>query len=193
MRLRVEISARASVVIELAKPLPQRHDSPACLMLVGPPGVGKTTFAEAIRRRIPMAVIESDAVRKALFPRPRFDRRESGVVFDAIHEALRRLLGEGHDTLVDATNLVESERVVMYQIAGEAAAHPIIVRLTAPPAVVRRRLQAGQHRGFSTAGIKEFERLRRKGQPIARKHYVVDTTGDTQEAVEAIAREIEAR
>jgi predicted kinase len=142
---------------------------------------------------VPVAVIESDAARRELFARPRYDRPESAAVFEAIHQALRRLLGGGLDTLVDATNLVEEERAVMYRIAEEAKARTIIVRLTAPLAIVRQRLEAGTPRGASTAGVTEFERLRRKRQPITRRHYVVDTTGNTQRAVQAIAREIEAR
>jgi predicted kinase len=162
-------------------------------MLVGAPGVGKTTFAGALRRFAPMAVIESDAVRQALFPRPRYDGEESAEVFTAVHQALRCLLADGRDTLVDATNLVEDERAVMYDIAEEVDARTIVVRLTAPAAVVRRRLEAGTPRGSSTAGVREFERLRRKLQPIRRRHYVVDTTGDTQLAAQAIVREMEAR
>ncbi len=193
MANRGESGASASSVIELAKPLPQPRPSPAFVILAGPPGVGKTTVAAALRARTPIAVIESDAVRRAMFARPRHNREESGAVFAAIHEALGRLLREGVSTLVDATNMVEKERAVMYGIAEEAGARTIIVRVTAPAAVVRKRLEAGRSRGASEAGVAEFEKMRRRWRAIPREHHVVNTVGSTQSAIEAIAREIEDR
>lgn len=189
---RVARRSPADVVVGMARPLPKPRESPAMVMLVGPPGVGKTTFARALAAA-PIAAIESDAVRRAMFARPRYDREESGAVFDAVHAALRRLLARGVSVLVDATNLVEAERAVMYGIAEESGARTIIVRLTAPAAVVRKRLAAGGARGASEAGVAEFERMRRRREPIRRRHYVVDATGSTRAGVEAIAREIAAR
>lgn len=186
-------ASAANIVIELAQPLPLSRPSAALVMLAGPPGVGKTTFAAALRARTPIAVIESDAVRRTLFAQPTHDREESGTVFAAIHEALRRLLRDGISTLVDATNMVENERAVMYGIADEAAARTIIVRVTAPAAVVRKRLEAGARRGASEAGVEEFEKVRRRWRSISREHYVVDTVRSTQSAIETIAREIERR
>jgi predicted kinase len=81
----------------------------------------------------------------------------------------------------------------MYGIADEAGARTIIVRVTAPAAVVRRRLQEGAPRGASQAGVAEFEKMRRRWRPISREHYVVNTVRNTQSAIEAIAREIERR
>jgi predicted kinase len=167
-------SSPADIAIGTARPLPRRRERPALVMLVGPPGVG-------------------NAVRRAMFARPRYDREESGAVFDAIHAALRRLLARGISVIADATNLVEAERAVTYGIAEDAGARTIIARLTAPAAVVRKRLAAGEARGASEAGVAEFERMRLRREPIRRQHYVVDATGSTKAAVEAIGREIAAR
>lgn len=189
------MASRAAVatVLRLARPWPRPARPPVAVMLVGPPGTGKTAFARALRKRRPIAVIESDAVRQALFAAPTHNGAESAAVFDAIHGALRELLGRGVSALLDATNLVEKERAVVYGIADGAGARLIVVRLTAPAAVVRRRLEAEGDRGASRAGVAEFERMRRRSQRIGRRHHIVDTTGSTDEAVEAIAREIEAR
>ncbi|HYM14833.1 MAG TPA: AAA family ATPase [Dehalococcoidia bacterium] len=189
------MASRAAVatVLRLARPWPRPVSSPAAVMLVGPPGVGKTAFARALRERTAVAVIESDAVREALFAAPTHGGAESAAVFEAIHAALRELLARGVSALLDATNLVERDRAVVYGIAEDLGARLIVVRVTAPASVVRKRLEAGGERGASRAGVAEFERMRRRGQPIGRRHHTVDTTGSTREAVEAVAREIEAR
>ncbi len=185
---------RAARVIAMAGRLPAPRTAPAFVMLSGVVGTGKSTFARALRERTGIAVIESDAVRRAMFERPAHAKDESAAVFDAVHAALRDLLGRGVATLVDATNLVEAQRAVMYGVARAAAARLIVVRTTAPAAVVRRRLRSRRESaGGAEAGTEVFERMRRSRQPIAAPHYVVDTTGAIEQAVEAIAREIERR
>lgn len=187
------MSPAAAKALALAGPARRMRRPAVAVMLVGAPGVGKTTFAWRLREATGAAVIESDAVRRALFRRPRYDRQESAAVFDAVHQALRELLARGASVIVDATNLIEAERSAMYRIADEAGAPLMIVRLTAPAAVVRRRLEGGTARGASAAGVEEFERMRRRRQPVTRRHYVVDTTRGTGAAVEAVAREMRGR
>jgi predicted kinase len=185
---------RAARVIAMAGRLAAPRTEPAFVMLSGVVGTGKSTLARALRERTGIAVIESDAVRRTMFARPAHAKEESAAVFEAVHAALRHLLGRGVATLVDATNLVEMQRAVMYGIARAAGARLIVVRTTAPAAVVRRRLRSRRESaGGAEAGTDVFERMRRSRQPIAVAHYVVDTTGDTEQAVEAIAREIERR
>lgn len=180
-------------VIELAAPIPEPAGQPALVLLVGAPGVGKTHFARQLRERVDVAVIESDAVRQALFGRPSYEKRESGRVFGAVHAAARELLAEGVTVVVDATNLIEAEREVLYRIADAAHARLLIVRLTAPAALIRKRLAGSGGRGASTADAGTYDRMRKIRQPIRRPHYIVDTAADTGPAVEAVVREIAGR
>jgi predicted kinase len=181
-------------VIEMAAPLPSPRLRPAMVMLSGVVGTGKSTFARELHGRTGIAVIESDAVRRAMFDRPTHARNESTAVFDAVHAALDALLARGVSTLVDATNLVEAERARMYRIAERHGARTIIVQVTAAAATVRARLRARRDAaGPAEAGTPVFERMQRTRQPLERPHYVVDTTGDVACAAEAVAREIAAK
>lgn len=180
-------------VIALAGPLPEPSEWPALVLLVGAPGVGKSYFARQLRESTGVAVIESDAVRRALFGRPTYEKKESVRVFGAVHEAARELLAGSISVVIDATNLIESEREVLYRIADAAGARLVIVRLTAPAAVVRKRLERADDRGASEADVAMFERMRKFRQPLRRPHYIVDTAGDTGPAVGAIGREISGR
>lgn len=176
-------------------PLPPAAPRPALVVLVGLPGTGKSHFAAQLAALFPLATVESDVMRKALFPRPTYTLDESARVFAAIHALLRELLAHRVPTLLDATNLVEANRQVLYRIAEEADASLVLVRLTAPESAVRMRLQArfssGSARMSSDADWSVYERLRREDEPIQRRHLVVDSSGDIQPALARIARVLE--
>jgi predicted kinase len=80
---------------------------PVLVVLIGLPGTGKSHVATKLQRRTGFAVLESDAARKALFPRPRYTSLESRRLFAAIHAAIDHLLAEGTSCIFDATNLLE--------------------------------------------------------------------------------------
>ncbi|MXZ87572.1 MAG: ATP-binding protein, partial [Dehalococcoidia bacterium] len=83
---------------------------PALVLLSGLPGTGKTTFAAKLAPRLAALVLESDRVRRELFPRRRYTRKESGQVFAVVREQAEAALGEGRSVIIDATNLREGER-----------------------------------------------------------------------------------
>ncbi len=176
-------------------PLPPAVLRPALVVLVGLPGTGKSYFAAQLAALFPLAVVESDVMRKALFPRPSYTSKESARVFAAIHALLRELLARGVPALLDATNLVEANRRVLERIAEEADAGLVLVRLTAPESVARKRLEArsasGNARTNSDADWSVYKRLLREDQPIQRNHVVVDSSSDIQPALAGIARGLE--
>ena len=184
---------RVERVISLAAPLPAACADPALVVLSGLPGSGKTTFARRLREAVSIGVIESDAVRAALFASPRYTKAESGAVFEAIHGAAAELLRRGFSTLIDATNLIEAERAIMYRVAADAGGRLVVVRVTAPVELIRARLAARSVEQRSAAGLEVYERMVRREQPISVRYVVVDTGGEVTSAVEAVVREIRAR
>ena len=132
-------------------------------------------------------------VRSDLFPKPHPLRHIiEEFPFAAGRGVLTQRLTKGAGVIVDATNLIESERVMFYGIAEKLGARLIIVRLTAAPAVVRERLRRRSLEvGAGPAGVEVYERMRRIRQRITQPHLIVDTTAGIEAAVEAVAREIE--
>jgi hypothetical protein len=165
-------------------------------MTAGLPGSGKSRFCRALRRRTSAVVLESDALRRTLFREPDHSQPESRRLFAAIHAAIERLLRAGIHTIFDATNLAEWQREPVYAIAERAGARLILVWMEAPPAVVQGRLADRRRRvdprDSSTAGPAVYERMRAQVEEIRRPHRVVDTSQGMQEALEAIAEEMES-
>jgi predicted kinase len=177
------------------QPLPPPQTSPALVVLSGLPGSGKSYFCRRLASRYPLARLESDALRKALFGQPTYSADESRRLFSACHLVLSRLLSRGIAAIFDATNLREMYRRQVYHIADEHKAKLILVHLQASPAVVHERLEARARdphpQDLSDAGPEVYERMQHDVEPIGRPHISVDTSADIEPVIAAILQQIE--
>ena len=172
----------------------QRH-RPALVVLVGLPASGKRRVAGELRERTGAVVLESDALRRLLFPQRTYSAEESQQLFAAIHAAVDELLSEGATVVLDATNLAEAERAPLYVIAARRDARLVFVKVTAPDSLIRRRLtsrSAGDSDG-SEADARVYERMRSRVEELRQPHHVVDTSQEIGPALAAIARELGAK
>jgi predicted kinase len=191
---RQQLLEDARKIEEYIQPLPPPRTSPTLVALSGLPGSGKSYFCRRLASRYPMARLESDALRRALFGQPTYSPDESRRLFSACHVVLSRLLAGGIAAIFDATNLREVHRRQVYRIADKHEAKLILVHLQASPAVVHERLQTrvkGPHpQDLSDAGPEVYERMQRDAEPIGRPHISVDTSADIEPAIAAILRQI---
>jgi predicted kinase len=173
--------------------LPEPVAKPALVIVSGLPGTGKSYFSRKLAERLPSAVIESDALRKQLFPTPTYSAEESHRLFNACHRLIEELLGKGVPVILDATNLVEHHREPLYRIARRLGAKLIIVRVEAPRELVRQRLQSraeGINReDKSDAGWSIYQRMRTRVERISRNYFAVDTSRDITPVIDKIVRE----
>lgn len=175
-------------------PLPEPVVQPFLIVVSGLPGTGKSYFCHRLAERLPVATLESDALRKTLFPRPDHSRSESFRLFHACHCLIEQLLKTGIPVVLDATNLEERHREYLYHIAERLEAKLILVRVEAPPEVVRQRLEQRLKRtnteNNSDADWKVYQKMRRVAQTIRRNHFAVDTSRDINPVIDKIIRTI---
>ncbi len=122
--------------------LPDPEVQPAFIIVSGLPGTGKSHFCHKLAERLPFLVLESDVLRKSLFPSPTYSASESSRLFRTIHYLIEGLLRKGIPLILDATNLSERHRERLYNIAERLNAKLILVRVEAPPDLVQERLKA---------------------------------------------------
>jgi predicted kinase len=174
--------------------LPEPLARPCLIVISGLPGTGKSFFSRTLAERWPCLIVESDALRKILFPVPSYDGRESQRLFQALHLLTEEFLSKGIPVLLDATNLVEYHREHLYRIADRLGLKLIIVRVEAPAELVRERLQrrAEDHdpQDGSDAGWAIYLRMKLKEQQIRRHHFVVNTARDITPVINKIIREL---
>ena len=179
----------------LGDDLPTPVPHPVLVVLNGLPGTGKSYFARRLTDRVPLVVLESDALRKVLVRSPSYTAQESARLFRALHEMIDLLLARDIPVLLDATTTRETHREQLYEIAHRHGARAVPVLLDAPEATVRQRMDlrmAGNpRRDSSDADWQVYRRLLAAWEPMGREHLVVDTSRDIRSAVDDLTREID--
>lgn len=174
--------------------LPEPIARPFLIVMSGLPGTGKSYFSRRLTERLPCVRLESDELRKMLVERPSYTAEENQRLFSALHRLTEELLEKDIPVLLDATNLIERHREQLYHIAERLGAKLVLVRVEAPPEVVRQRLEARMsnfsREDSSEADFSVYQRMRRKVQRIRRRHFAVDTSRDITPVLEKIVREV---
>ena len=118
---------------------------PCLIVLVGPPGSGKTTWA---RRNGHGAVhVSQDDLIDAITPAA-FDHIYRPVYREAEDAIARAALRAGHTVIVDRTNRTRAHRERWLRIAREAPCPAVTIVMSTPPELCRQRNdeRAGQRR-----------------------------------------------
>jgi len=174
--------------------LPEPVVKPTFIMVSGLPGTGKSYFCRQLVERVPLAILESDSLRKLLFPSPSYSAQESSRLFQACSRLIEELLRRGISLALDATNLEEHHRERFYHIVEQVGANLIIVRIDAPPEVVYQRLEQrakGMNpKDSSEADWRVYRRMKPTAQRIRRNHFAVDTSKDITPVIDKIVRRI---
>jgi predicted kinase len=190
-----QLTADVQRLSESLGQLPEPVVKPAFIVVSGLPGTGKSYFCRKLAERLSFLIIlESDVLRKTLFPTPTHSPPESARLFQAIHYLIERLLKRGIPLILDATNLSERYRERLYNIADCLNAKLIIVRVEAPPEIVRQRLkvrsESASPEDHSDADWLVFQRMQTSVQRISRNHFAVDTSRDISPVLDKIVRAV---
>ena len=175
--------------------LPELVAKPVLVVVSGLPGTGKSYFCRRLAERLPSVTLESDALRRVLFSLPGYSLPESARLFKTIRLLIEKLLKKGVSLILDATNLSERYREYFYSIADRLEVKLILVRVEAPPSVVKERLRARLKNleEKSDADWEVYLKMKHSVEKIARKHYAVDTSRDIAPVLDKIMREVKNR
>jgi predicted kinase len=176
----------------------QTTASPVLVMLAGLPGTGKSSVARRLAEIVPFAIVESDHVRKLLFPQTEYTGEESYWVHRTCHAVMARLLRKGVRVIYDATNLEERHRELVYRLADREGVKLVIVKIVAPEDLASERLHGRREKDTDGQDISDadwavYRRMARRVDPIGRNYVVVDTSEDLDPAITKLLRLIRAQ
>lgn len=152
-------------------PRPETLAPGTLVLLVGPAGSGKSTWAAAHHR--PTAIVSSDALRAAVADDPT-DQDATGDAFRLLHAIVRARLKRGRTTVVDATNLTDGARRPLLALAARFERPAVAVVFDAPLEACLARNAARPGRRVPEAVVRlhhaqlpaAVAALRRAGVPV---------------------------
>ena len=112
---------------------------PVAILLSGLPGSGKTWLAGLLRHRLGGVHLQTDRLRRELFPVRRYTQEESAAVYRELRCRAEEALRKGESVILDGTFLVTREREAAYALFRELQVPFITVLATADERVVRAR------------------------------------------------------
>jgi adenylylsulfate kinase len=163
-------------------------NDPFAVWITGPPASGKSTLARAIRDELAgeglrVVILESDELRKALTPQPRYDEPERHAFYASLLVLGQLLLRQGFPVIFDATaNLRryrDAARSAIPRFAEVYVDCPLPVREARDPKGLYSRAKAGEVSSLPGAGAAY--------EPPLRPEFVVHSD---QEPVAAAARRV---
>jgi predicted kinase len=164
--------------------------------MVGAPGSGKSYLGRTLSLALSGRLIQTDAVRKELFPDPNYSQREASAVYRACHQQIAAGLERGERIVFDGTNLREKQRATLYGLADKVQAQLLVVVAYAPESVIRERLQQRMADrdpdDQSDADWPIYLRMRGSAEPVLRPHLVVNTVVSADPVVRLLRRRLDA-
>jgi predicted kinase len=162
--------------------------------MVGTPGSGKSYLGRTISVALRAELLQTDAVRREMFPEPRHSPEESAAVYAACHQRIAMGLARGACVVFDGTNLREHRRRTLYHLAAQAKAGLVIVVAYASEATIKERLRQRAEgvdpHDQSDADWQVYQRMRHDAEPIPRPHIVVNTAADPSPVIRLLRREL---
>jgi predicted kinase len=140
-------------------PLPERKlQVPVVISLIGIPGTGKSTFAEALQEEfVPAVHLRSDVIAFTKLPQgPDYDYYKAYVIK---HALARHYLGEGYSVIMDDNNRTKYNRERVYRMARQYGARNLLFFLQLP---MEEAIKRATQRDLSEGRRTKFHQTRKK-------------------------------
>jgi predicted kinase len=164
----------------------------ALVIMVGTPGSGKSYLGRTLSAALGADLLQTDAVRKEMFPQPRYTADEVAAVYAVCHRRIAELLAQGRRVIFDGTNLRERQRQTLYALAEQAGASVVVVVAYASEATIRERLrlrgEGADPNDQSDADWAVYRRMYREHEPVPRPHIKVNTAADPAPVIRLLRR-----
>ncbi len=162
------------------------------IALMGLPGSGKTTLAEALAPRVRARIVSRDALRAAMFRPCSFTDAEKAAAFTAVLQAVAVNCELGCSTIVDGMPFSRTGEFEAVSEASEehgARAVPVFCSISVEQAQRRIRCQhGGSERAAADRGGQLVAEVARRFRSLPSSTVELDATRPVNELAQAVLR-----
>lgn len=169
--------------------------TPKVVIVFGLPGTGKSYFAERLAEQINAQYINSDRLRKELFPERTYSGKEKEMVYKVMLENARTAINKNINVVLDATfHRKDIRRIFLEEIGTKSEIFFIEIR--ADENTIRHRLQ--KERPYSEADFEVYKLIQQEWEPHNEPHLTLYSTDDDishllQKAIEHLQKKNDKR
>jgi uncharacterized protein len=192
----------ARMNLELAEAVSRRFSKPFCVVVRGLSGTGKSNLAAALAEKLGIAHLQTDQVRKQLFPSANSTGYGQGcytsaakrIVYDAMRAQACERLAEGQSVILDGTFLSAAARTCVGDMAARYHLPALVLECHCPADVAEQRLaaRAAEGKSLSDANPATLQRQMEEEEPSppGLKSIRVETTAVLSRQLEESCRAI---
>lgn len=141
------------------------------IIVSGLPGSGKSFFAERLAEKIDADYVNSDRLRKELFPNRTYSDHEKGTVYDVMLERMEEAIEQKRNLVLDATFHKKAARKLFTKNGKEDVP---FIEVWAEEPIIKDRLK--KSRPYSEADYQVYQLIRQEWEPIDEPHLRLQST-----------------
>ena len=147
------------------------------IIVFGLPGSGKSYFASRLAERINAGYVNSDKIRKTLFPARTYSQQEKESVYETMQKQTLALLQLNRHVIVDATfHRADRRKKFIDGLSGNAIS---FIEIWAMANLARQRVE--KPREWSEAGPDVLKRITEQWETMTEAHLKIESTNDNIE------------
>lgn len=154
-----------------------------CYMVIivfGLPGSGKSYFASRLAGMMQAVHINSDRLRKEMFPQRSYTDREKGVVYNEMLKKAKEAIAQNKNVVLDAT-FHSNEKRALFEEAIKGEARVFFIEIIADEALIMQRLK--KERPESEADFEVYKKIRQQWEPLNASHLILESTNANADAM----------
>jgi predicted kinase len=145
------------------------------VIVFGLPGSGKSYFATALAKQLHAEYVNSDRLRKEMFPVRKYSDEEKMAVYEKMRQLMNDAINGGKDIVLDATFHKEAVRS-RFRADVKEKNQLRFIEVKAKGKLIRDRL--AKPRAFSEADFKIYKILKAEWEPMKEHHLVLESNNN---------------
>lgn len=141
------------------------------ILVVGPPGSGKTFFSEHLAELIGAVHLNINIIRNRMGRKGRYDEKTENLAFLNLLDQAADYLASGRDVIVEGTYPKNEQRKIVADIARNAGLPAILIEILADDKTVEERLK--NERKFNSNDIAFYRRMKNEYEPVTGERLIL--------------------